>query len=44
MLKRLDTRQHIQVSTKLEQTTRVNSSHQNEDKVHINVCPEMGGF
>jgi hypothetical protein len=42
MFKRLDTRQHI--STKLEKTTRVNSSHQNEDKVHINVCPKMGGF
>jgi hypothetical protein len=42
LFNRLDTRQHV--STKLEQTQRVNSSFQNEDKVHINVCPKMGGF
>jgi hypothetical protein len=25
-------------------TPRVSSSHQNEEKIHINICPEMSGF
>jgi hypothetical protein len=42
LFERLYTEQHV--STTLKQTSYVSSSHQNEDKIHINMCPEWVAF